>query len=312
MVERTLVALGGHVLGGIDPPSTQQEILEKAGAVARALSPLLASRAGLLVVHGNGPQVGIEILRGEMARPRLPPFRLDVSVAQTQGATGYVLAWAFREEIRRRGLDLPVAAVVTSVVVREDEAILKPVGPILTRDEARAFEKDRGWRVAGTEHGLRRVVPSPRPVGVLELDSIRLLHSAGHLVIAGGGGGVPLAADERSSLRGVEAVVDKDRTATLLAVELGLSRIVHLTSVDAVYRDYGTPLAAPIAGMTVEEARHLWQADHFPDGSMGPKIEASLDFLQAGGESVVITTPERLTDALAKRAGTWIVHTLSV
>jgi carbamate kinase len=307
VIEGTVVALGGHALGGLDPPSTQDEILEKAGVVARALSPLLASRSGLLVVHGNGPQVGIEILRGELARPRLPPYRLDVSVAQTQGAIGYVLAWAFREEIRRRGLDLPVASVVTSVVVGEDDAILKPVGPILTRDEARTFEKDRGWKVAGTEHGLRRVVPSPRPTRVVEIDSIRLLHSAGHLVIAGGGGGVPLAADERGSVRGVEAVVDKDRTATLLAVELGLPRIVHLTSVDAVYRDYGTPRAAPIARMTVEEARHLWKGGHFHDGSMGPKIEASLEFLQAGGESVVITAPERLTDALGKHAGTWIV-----
>jgi carbamate kinase len=307
MVERTLVALGGHVLGGIDPPSTQEEILEKASAVARALSPLLASRSGLLVVHGNGPQVGIEILRGEMARPRLPPFRLDVSVAQTQGATGYVLAWAFREEIRGRGLELPVASVVTSVVVGEDDALLKPVGPILTGDEARTFEKDRGWEVAGTEHGLRRVVPSPRPVRVLEIDSIRPLLAAGHLVIAGGGGGVPLAEDDRGSLRGVEAVVDKDRTATLLAVELDLARIVHLTSVDAVYRDYGTPLAAPIPQMTAGEARRLRQAGHFHDGSMGPKIEASLELLQAGGESVLITSPERLADALAKRAGTWIV-----
>jgi carbamate kinase len=307
MVERTVVALGGHALGGIDPPSTPEEILEKAGVVARALSLLLASRSGLLVVHGNGPQVGIEILRGEMARPRLPPFRLDVSVAQTQGAMGYVLGWALREEIRRRELELPVVSVVTSVVVAEADGLLKPIGPILRRDEVRTFEKERGWKVAGTEHGFRRVVPSPRPSRVLEIDSIRLLLSAGQLVIAGGGGGVPLAPDAQGSLRGVEAVVDKDRTATLLAVELGVKRIVHLTSVDAVYRDYGTPRAAPIERVTVEEARLLWEADHFRDGSMGPKIEASVEFLQAGGESVLITAPERLAEAFAERAGTWIV-----
>ena len=222
---------------------------------------------------------------------------------------GYVLAWAFREEIQRRELDLPVASVVTSVVVGEEDALLKPVGPILTRDEVRTLERDRGWRVAATEHGLRRVVPSPRPERVLELEAVRLLLSAGHLVIAGGGGGVPLAPDERGSgsLRGVEVVVDKDRTATLLAIELGRERIVHLTSVDAVYRDYGTPHAAPIERMRAEEARLLWRAKHFHDGSMGPKIEASLEFLRAGGESVLITAPERLTAALAGRAGTWIL-----
>lgn len=302
-----MVALGGHALGALDPPSIEEEILDKASVVARALFPLLFSRSGLLLVHGNGPQVGIELLRGEMARARVPPFHLDVSVAQTQGSMGYVLACALREEIRRRKLDLPVVSVVTSVVVAGRSDLLKPIGPLLTRDEARTFESDRGWRVAGTEHGIRRVVPSPRPSRVLEIDSIRLLLSAGHLVIAGGGGGIPLTSDDRGVLTGVDAVVDKDRTATLLASELGSKRIVHLTSVDAVYRDYGTPRAKPLDRMRAEEALRLMQEGHFPEGSMGPKIEASLEFLQAGGESVLITAPERLLDGLVERAGTWIV-----
>lgn len=302
-----MVALGGHALGALDPPSTQEQILEKARGVARTLSPLLAPRCGLLLVHGNGPQVGIEILRGEMARARVPPFQLDVSVAETQGSMGYVLANALREEIRSGELDLPVVSLVTSVVVEARDAPLKPIGPLLTSEEARAFANERGWRVARDGRGLRRVVPSPLPSRVLEIESIRLLLSAGHLVIAGGGGGVALAPDDEGRLAGVGAVVDKDRTATLLAAELESRRIVHLTSVDAVYLDYGTPRAAPVARMASEEARGLSKSGQFPEGSMGPKIEASLEFLERGGESVLITSPERLAEALAGRAGTWIV-----
>ncbi len=302
-----MVALGGHALGALDPPSTPEEVLVKARAVARAVSPLLISKSGLLVVHGNGPQVGIELLRGELARPRVPPLPLDVSVAETQGAMGYVLGCALREEISRKALDLPVVSVVTSVEVSGGIAPLKPIGPLLTPDEARALENERGWQVARDEHGLRCLVPSPRPSRVLELDSIRLLLSAGHLVIAAGGGGIALTRDDQGGLLGVDAVIDKDRTATLLATELGCERIVHLTSVDAVYRDYGTAQAKRIDRMSAEEASRLMREGQFRDGSMGPKIEAALEFLQAGGESVLVTAPERLAEALSERAGTWIV-----
>jgi carbamate kinase len=307
VLDRTVVSLGGHLLGALDPPSTPEETFHKAAIVARALSPLLASKSGLLVVHGNGPQVGIELLRSEMARPRVPPSRLDLCVAQTQGSMGYVLASALREEVRKRGLELPVVSVGTSVVVEGRSGSLKPIGPLLTPQEARVFERERGWRVVRDEHGLRRAVLSPRPVGVVEIDSIRLLLEAGHIVIAGGGGGVPLVRDREGGLGGVDGVVDKDRTAALLAIGLGRSRMVHLTSVDAIYRSYGTPQAAPIARLSAEEAHRLFHEGQFLEGSMAPKIEASLQFLRSGGETVLVTSPECLADALAERAGTWIV-----
>lgn len=307
MVEGTVVALGGHLLGDLDRPSTQHAMVDKARAVAKALSPLLASKSGLLVVHGNGPQVGIELLRGEIARARVPPFRLDVLVAETQGSMGYLLACAFREEIRRRDLDLEVVSVLTSVSVGEEEASPKPIGPLLTPEEVVTFERERGWNVVKGEHGFRRQVPSPRPARVLESESIRLLLDAGNLVIAGGGGGIALSRDASGELRGVEAVIDKDRTATLLAIELGMKRIIHLTTVDAVYEDYGAAGAKPIARMRVEEARGLMQTGLFLEGSMRPKIEASIEFLEAAGENVLITSPERLEEALAGRAGTWIL-----
>jgi carbamate kinase len=307
VVEGVVVALGGHRLSDLDRPSTQDAMVDKAGAVARALSPLLASKTGLLLVHGNGPQVGIELLRGEMARTRVPPFRLDLLVAETQGSMGHLLAGAFREEIRRRGLELDVVTVLTSVSVLEEEAPLKPIGPLLTPEEVLAFERERGWKVAKGEHGFRRVVPSPRPERVLESESIRLLLEAGKLVVAGGGGGIALSPDAAGELRGVEAVVDKDRTATLLSIGLGMKRIVHLTSVDAVYADYGTPGAKPIARMSLFEARRRLKEGLFPEGSMRPKIEASIEFLEAGGESVLVTSPERLEEALDGRAGTWLL-----
>ncbi|HEY7697182.1 MAG TPA: carbamate kinase, partial [Vicinamibacteria bacterium] len=195
MVDGTVVALGGHLLGELDRLSTEDAMLGKARAVARALSPLLASRKGLLVVHGNGPQVGIELLRGEMARARVPPFGLDVLVAETQGSMGHLLACAFREEIRRRDLELEAVAVMTAVVIAEEEAPLKPIGPLLTPQEVLRFEQERGWKVVRDEHGFRRVVPSPRPARVLESEAIRLLLEAGNLVIAGGGGGIALSLD---------------------------------------------------------------------------------------------------------------------
>jgi carbamate kinase len=220
---------------------------------------------------------------------------------------GYILARALRDEIRSRKIDLPVACLVTSVIVEELNASRKPIGPLLRADEARRLEKERGWRVVREERGLRRVVPSPTPTSVLEIDATRSLLSTGYLVIAGGGGGIALARDSEGMLRGVDAVVDKDRTATLLAIELGRKRIVHLTSVDAIYRDHGTPAETPITRMRVDEARRLLDQGQFPEGSMGPKIEASIQFLQAGGESVLVTAADRLPDALAERAGTWIL-----
>jgi carbamate kinase len=307
VAERTVVALGGHALGGLDPPSTFEESIQKARAIARALAPLLASRQGLLLVHGNGPQVGVELLRGELARGRVPPLPLDACVAGTEGTMGHALALALREEIRGTGLELPLTCVFTSVVVDEGNCPLKPVGPVLTGKEARRYERDRGWRISADARGLRRAVPSPLPLRVLEADAIRLLLSAGHLVIAGGGGGIALAADASGGLHGLEAVVDKDRTATLLAIEIAASRIIHLTSVDAVYRDHGTPRETPLSLLHVTEARRLLEDGQFPEGNMGPKIEASLDFLAAGGERVLITAAERLDDALAERAGTRIV-----
>jgi carbamate kinase len=291
VVDGTVVALGGHLLGELDRPSTGDAMLSKARAVARALSPLLAPKKGLLLVHGNGPQVGIELLRGEMARARIPPFGLDVLVAETQGSMGYLLACAFREEIHKSDLELEAVTILTSVVIVEEEAPLKAIGPLLTPEEVLRFEQERGWKVVRDEHGFRRVVASPRPACVLESEGIRLLLEAGNLVIAGGGGGIALSLDAAGELRGVEAVIDKDRTATLLSIELGMKRIIHLTAVDAVYENYGTDHAKPIARLNVQEARGLLRTGSVREGSMRPKIEASIEFLEAGGESVLVPPP---------------------
>jgi carbamate kinase len=301
--DRIVVALGGNTLLGQHGPWTVEEqravIEETAGRIASAVD----AGHDVVLTHGNGPQVGNLLLQQERAAetPQLP---LDVLVAETQAQIGYLLQQALDNELA----EPPDAmTLVTQVVVDPDDPAFaepsKPVGPFYTEAEAAAkpFETRS---VSSGDRPCRRVVPSPPPIDVVEADEIGRLVESGSLVICAGGGGIPVVRDD--GLRGVEAVVDKDRTSRLLAEELGAATLVVLTDVEHAYVNYDTPEQRPLEHPTAEALRGHLAAGEFGAGSMRPKVEACLDFVEGGGSRAVITSPERLDEALDGTAGTQI------
>ncbi|MCC6619676.1 MAG: carbamate kinase [Deltaproteobacteria bacterium] len=311
----TVLAMGGNsLLDPALPPTVDNQFMVTRRAVA-PIADLLAAGHRLVITHGNGPQVGWMLLRSELARAEVHEVPLDSLVADSQGAIGYMLQRLLREELARRGLDIPVATVVTEVEVDPDDPAFanptKPVGLFYDEEHARTLARERGWVVKeDAGRGWRRVVPSPRPRRIVELDVIKLLVADGATVIACGGGGVPIKRDAAGHLRGVEAVIDKDHTSALLASGLGAERLVITTGVDRVMRGFRGPTPTPLARTSPRELAPLLAAGEFPAGSMGPKIEAALDFLGRGGREVVIAHPEQIHRALmgpsAGRPGTLI------
>ena len=308
-----VVGLGGHALLHPGEDGDQAKQLHRARETARCLVDALAADGlpdGLVVVHGNGPQVGQELLRMHHGRAVAPVLGLDACVAATQGTMGYFLGLALDEVLAPRGRR--ACAVITTV--RVDGAALdrapavKPVGPSHGSEaEARAAAGPGATVARDADRGFRQFVPSPAPIEVLELPALRALLDAGMVVVAGGGGGIPVVRDDDGGLRGVEGVVDKDHTAALLARELDADGLVHLTAVDAAYRGFGTDHAVRLARLEREEARRLLAEGQFPPGTMGPKVASALAFLDAGGRSARITSPERLRLAMTGAAGTELV-----
>ncbi|AZH26557.1 carbamate kinase [Haloplanus aerogenes] len=299
-----VVALGGNTLLGQHGPWTADEQRSAVERTARHLTDTLDPGTDLVLTHGNGPQVGNLLVQQEAAAetPQLP---LDVLVAETQAQIGYMLQQALDNE---RPTETEVMTLVTQVVVDGDDPAFarptKPVGPFYTETEA--AEKPFETRaVSDGERPYRRVVPSPDPVEVVEADEIAELVARGNTVVCAGGGGVPVVRD--GGLRGVEAVVDKDRTSQLLATALGADTLVLLTDVAHAYVNYGEADQRPLGRVTAADLRKHLDAEEFGEGSMQPKVEACLRFVAAGGERAIITTPDQLGDALAGEAGTRVV-----
>jgi carbamate kinase len=317
-----VVAFGGNALLGPRDLGTVDEQKRRAEEAAGWLAHFVRRDHDLVIVHGNGPQVGQVLIQMEEAATKVPPGTLDVAVAQTQGSMGFLLETALRNRFAaeaeeaeggsgNRGRE--VAIVLSLVVVDGDdpgfEEPSKPIGPFFSRWRAEQLQKDQGWpMVEDSGRGWRKVVASPRPLEVLGVDGIRCLLASGAVVIAGGGGGIPVVRDENGDLAGVEAVIDKDFTSALLARELGAELFIILTSVSQVSRDYGTDDETPLPRITLAEARRLLDDGQFPAGSMGPKVRAAMDFVAATGEKVVITDIETLPAALAGDGGTVIVR----
>jgi carbamate kinase len=295
---RIVVALGGNALARRGEPISAAIQRGHLADAARALAPLLRKHE-VTLTHGNGPQVGLLLLESE-ADPTIDAYPLDVLGAESEGMIGYLLEQALLREAPERSF----ATLLTQTVVDpSDLAPRKPVGPLYDEPTARRLARERGYAIAPDTGGWRRVVPSPEPVTLLERDAVRLLVDADVTVIANGGGGVPVILDDDGCPHGVEGVVDKDLAAVLLARVVDAEVLLLLTDVDAVYRDFGTPHAAPIDALGLEDAKRLLAAGALGAGSMAPKVLAAARFAQSGGTAVV-TSLERACDALEGRAGT--------
>ncbi|HDS45692.1 MAG TPA: carbamate kinase [Methanomicrobia archaeon] len=304
-----VAALGGNAIikQGEQGTFAQQfrNTYESMGYIAHLI------RAGHQVVltHGNGPQVGFIMIQAEAAAGKVPTAPLHVDVAQSQGSMGYMIAQSLINQLEAHNIDISVAAVVTQVLVdREDQAMknpTKPVGAFYSRERAAELERRGHAIVEDSGRGWRRVVPSPRPMRIIETALIKELVQAGTIVVACGGGGIPVAT-ENGTLRGVDAVIDKDLASSLLAVQLKATVLMFLTTVDQVALNYNSPQQVDLDRLSLAEARQYLSEGQFPAGSMGPKIEAAIEFVERGGEQAIVCKPESVVEALAGRAGTVI------
>ncbi len=310
MCSLAVVAIGGNSL--VRGHDASVEAARAALAeTAEHLADMVRAGWRVAISHGNGPQVGFGLLRSEAGAQVAPRQPLDVLGAETQGSIGYLLQQALGAAMAQRGITRPVVTIVTQVVVDPDDFAFtrptKPVGPFYERADAEARMREEHWTmVEDAGRGWRRVVPSPEPLEIVETPVIRSLVDEGVVVIAAGGGGIPVVRRE-ARYEGVEAVIDKDLASALLARDLRASVMVASTAVERVALDYGTPRERPISVMSVDEARRYLGDGQFPPGSMGPKITAAIRFLEAGGETVIITTPPLIGAALEGQAGTRIV-----
>jgi carbamate kinase len=306
-----LVAIGGNATHPENIRGTTEEQELVADRAAAALLPLIRSRDRLLITHGNGPVVGKILLRMMLTRDSIPPMRLDVCVAHSQGGIGYLLIQSLENAMRRAGLERQAACVVTQVEVDAKDPSFqnpsKPIGPFFSEQEARDFEA-KGWQmVEDSGRGWRHCVASPEPRAILNLHVIEALLKAGTVVIAGGGGGIPVVRDANGDWQGVQAVVDKDTTSALLARSLGIPDLLILTAVERVAIDFNTPRQRYLDQVTLSELKAYQAAGHFAKGSMGPKIEAAIRHLEAGGRRAMIGHVERAIAVLKGDSGTHVI-----
>jgi carbamate kinase len=309
--ERTvLVALGGNAILRYKEEGTAEEQMRNVRTTCAVLARLIKDGYHIAITHGNGPQVGDILLRNEMAKSVLPPMPLDFCGAESQGMIGYMLQQGLVNELRLIGAERPVITVLTQAMVdREDPAFgrpTKPIGPFYSAAEAAKLREEKGWTIEDIPgKGFRRLVASPRPISIMEGGTIRDVFEDGYVVIACGGGGIPVI-EKEGQIAGVEAVVDKDHSAALLANLIGACSMLILTDVEAAYLDHGTEKQRAITEMTATQAGEWLAQGQFGPGTMGPKVESAIEFLNLGGKKAIITSMDRAAEALAGKAGTTI------
>jgi carbamate kinase len=305
--------MGGHAFMQHGETGSIEEHERNASRICGSLMTLVERQYNIVVTHGNGPQVGNLLLQSELTQGSVPSMPLDVLVANTEGFLGYVLQQALLNHLRRRKIQRYVVTMITQVIVERDDPAFKeptkPIGPFLTKEQAEDRRERLGWKIAeDAGRGWRRLVASPRPVRIVQRAMIGDSARLGHIVVAGGGGGIPIIRQlDTNDYLGVEAVVDKDLTSSVLATEIGAELLVILTDVPQVYLDFRKPSQRTLGAVTIEEIEGYFAAGHFAAGSMAPKIEAVITFLKSGGKRAMITNPDSLVDALEGRAGTHFV-----
>ena len=307
-----LIAFGGNALLPETQRGVQDEQVKNAEKAARLMVHIVRKGYELIIVHGNGPQVGNLLIQMEEAVTKIPPYTLDVCDAMTEGSMGFMLERAITNELRRLSIDKDAITLVTPVLVdRNDPAFdkpTKPVGPFYTKYRAQQLAREKKWAmVEDAGRGWRKVVPSPKPIDIVPKLIIHDLVEAGRIVIAAGGGGIPVILNGRGLYEGVEAVIDKDYASSLIAREVKVDLFIILTGTEKVFVDFGKPGQREAPVLPVAEARRLLDEGQFPPGSMGPKIRAAIEYIEAGGREVLITDAAHLKAALIGRSGTRIV-----
>ena len=313
-MKKILIAVGGNSLIRAGEKGTIAEQLSNARRTSAAIIGLIRRGFRLVITHGNGPQVGADLLRSERGSDQVPPLPLDVCGAATQGEIGYLLSLSLNRELTAAGLHVPVVSMVTqTVVAHEDPAMLhptKPIGPFYSEADAEERRRLLSWHIVeDAARGYRRVVPSPEPIEIVEVEVIRDLMNDGVLVIACGGGGIPVV-KRHDAVYGVEAVIDKDRASALLATQLGVDMFAITTDTDYIYLDYKKPAQRPLLQVDAATLQQYYREGHFPPGNMGPKVESVLRFLKSGGREAIVTTYEHLCDAVDGKAGTHVFSDL--
>lgn len=312
MKKLVVLALGGNALLKSCEKGTVQEQIRNAEHTCQYLLPLLKNdRLGLIITHGNGPQVGNILLQNEMAQHLVPAMPLDVCVANSEGNIGYLLQQSILNTLRRYDIKRYVVTMITQVLIDTKDPSFnnpaKPIGPFFEKSRVEELKRKHGWNmIEDSGRGYRRVVPSPKPIKIIQRLMIKDLVKAGHIVVAVGGGGIPIKKNQQGNYEGIEAVVDKDLASSLLAYETKAHMLIMLTSVPCVYLNYGKKNKRPITRISITQAKKYLSEGHFGVGSMAPKIEAAIQYLKKINGEVIITSDEMLQQALQHKAGTLI------
>ncbi len=306
-----VIALGGNAIIRSGQKGTIAEQFENTRKSLEGVVKCIKNGYDVVLTHGNGPQVGDALIRAEMASNVVPVNPLGVCVAETEGTMGYMLQQSLMNALRKAKQENPVVALVTQVLVdQSDDAFdnpTKPIGPSYDEWEAIKFTNERGWKLTENSHGkYRRVVASPVPLEIIDADVIKHLVDIGMVVIAAGGGGIPVKKDKNGNIEGVDAVIDKDFASAILAREVEASTLLMATVVEGVYLNYNTPGQELLNDLIAEDALRYLEVGHFPPGSMGPKVEAALNFLEEGGERAIICSVDNIANALEGKSGTSI------